>query len=123
MRLLSKLLIFFIFSTGLAAHAEFIMKPYEIDNVIITFYWFDTEKEMQEYYLEHFGEETNETIVDEYMRGFSASEPIPSKNICYLDLYAVRPLEVDDDPTLSIGHEVLHCVHGPDYHVDYFQSR
>ena len=116
-----KLLILLIFSMCLTAHAEFIMKPYEIDNVMITFYWFDTDKEMQEYYLEHFGEEANEDVIDEYMRGFSASEPVPEKNICHLDLYAVRPLEVDDTYTLTIGHEVLHCVHGPGYHIDWIQ--
>ncbi len=89
-----------------------IEKPYEIENVLITFFWFDTEEEMQAYYVEQeFGP------LDKLMRSFNGSEPYPDKNICHLDLYAVRPVKVDDDYTLSIGHEVIHCVHGPDYHV------
>lgn len=88
-----------------------IKKPYEIDNVLITFFWFDTEAEMQQWFFDEYGE------FDEDMRSFSGSEPYADKNVCHLDLYAVRPILVDDDFTLSIGHEVIHCVHGPDYHV------
>ncbi len=88
-----------------------IKKPYEISNVLLTFFWFDTEEEMQKYFLDEYDE------LDEDMRAFSGSEPYPDKNVCHLDLYIVRPTYVDDDDTLSIGHEVLHCVHGPDYHV------
>ena len=115
MRKLLILLAFFISMT--TAHAEFISKPYEISNVMITLFFFDTYLEMQEYYLEHFGEENEETEIDPLMMGFSWSDPLPAKNICRLELYVVRPIEVDDDPTATIGHEVLHCVHGPDYHV------
>lgn len=112
--ILSKLLILLIISTGLAAHAEDIVKLYEIDNVLITFFWFDTELEMQKYYAKHFLK-ADINKIDPLMRGFSADEPYIEKNICHLDLYAVRPLKVDDDMTLTIGHEVLHCVHGQ-YH-------
>lgn len=112
MNLLSKLLILLIISTGLSAHAEDIVKPYEIGNVLVTFFWFETYAEMQEYYRVKYKEEK----IDQQMRGFSAAEPYPDKNICHLDLYTVRPKEVDDNVTLTIGHEVLHCVHGPRYH-------
>lgn len=115
MKMLSKLLILLVFSTGLAAHAEDIVKLYEIDNVLITFFWFDTELAMQEYYVEHFLEDVDIDKIDPLMRGFSADEPYVKQNMCHLDLYAVRPTEVDDDMTLTIGHEVLHCVHGQ-YH-------
>ena len=121
MRKLLILLAFFISMT--TAHAEFISKPYEIENVVITFYFFDTELEMQEYYLEHFGEQEGETEIDTLMRGFSDSAGDAEKNICLVDLYVVRPQEVDDKPTLTIGHEVLHCVYGPGYHVKWEFSR
>ncbi len=89
-----------------------IIKPYEVDNVLITFFWFDTEEELQVFFFEEYGE------YDEQMRSFSLAEVYDEdKNICHLDLYAVRPILVDDDKTLSIGHEVLHCVNGPDYQV------
>ncbi len=119
MKYLSKLLILLIISTGLPAHAEYISKPYEISNVLITFFWFDTEKEMQEYYFENVGKAAGELKVDIRLRGYSASEPYEDKNICHLDMYVVRPTEVDDDKTLTIGHEVLHCVYGPHYHIDW----
>ena len=118
-----KLLILFIISMSLTAHAEFISKPYEIENVVITFYFFDTELEMQEYYLEHFGEQEGETEIDTLMRGFSDSAGDVEKNICLVDLYVVRPQEVDDAKTKTIGHEVLHCVYGPGYHVKWEFSR
>lgn len=95
------------------APAEEIQKPYEIDNVLVTFFWFDTERELQDYRAWAEDEE-----VDRDMAAYSASEPYPTKNVCHLDAYVVRPLEVDDDMTLSIGHEVLHCVHGPEYHEE-----
>ena len=88
-----------------------IIKPYEISNVLLTIFWFDTEQEMHDYYVDAgFGNP------DKFMRSFSASEIYEEKNMCHLDLFAVRPILVDDDPTLSIGHEVVHCVYGPDYH-------
>ncbi len=92
--------------------AEEIQKPYEIENVMVTFFWFDTDLEMQAKYAELQDEEE----VDEDMRAFSGSEPYPDKNFCHVDIYAVRPQEVDDDYTMSVGHEVLHCVYGADYH-------
>jgi len=116
MKLLSKLLILLIISTGLPAHAEEIIKPYEIGNILITFFWFDTESEMQEFYFENVGKKKGDDEIDRLMRGFSGSEAYPDKNMCHLDLYAVRPIKVDGDRTLTIGHEVLHCVYGPSYH-------
>lgn len=115
--LLSKALILLIISTSLVTHAEDIVKEFEISNVLITFYWFDTEKEMQQAYIRIFGpEDADVEVVDGLLRGFSGTWAVPEKNICVLDLYAVRPQEVDDDATLTIGHEVLHCVYGTKYH-------
>jgi len=88
-----------------------IEKPYEIDNVLITIFWFDTEEELRAYQKKHF------KVDDKLVRAFSGSEPYETKNVCHLDMYVVRPTYVDDDRTLSVGHEVLHCVYGPDYHV------
>jgi len=89
-----------------------IEKPYEISNVLLTIFWFDTEEEMRDYYIEQgFGNP------DRLMRAFSASEVYEEKGMCHLDVYLVRPTLVDDYETTSVGHEVLHCVYGPDYHV------
>lgn len=116
MNLLSKLLILLIISTSLPAHSEDIIKPYEIGNVLVTFFWFDNYEDLQEYYLTKFGDEEDEELVDRRMLGFSGAEPYPEKNICHLDLYTVRPTQVNDRETFTIGHEVLHCVYGPHYH-------
>jgi|GEM_PF-6626830 len=114
---LSKLLILLIISTGLPAHAEDIVKPYEITNVMVSIFFFDTEAEMQDYRFLHFAEELNIVEVERDILGFSGSEPYAeSHNFCHLDMYVVRPTVVDDEETSTIGHEFLHCVYGPDYH-------
>jgi len=92
-----------------------IYKPeYEIDNVLVTFIWFDSKTSMQEYYHSEHADEDEE--IDKLMQGFSLWEPNVEKNICHIELYTVRPSAVDDNETTSIGHEVLHCVSGH-YHV------
>jgi len=96
-----------------------IYKPYEITTVLITLFFFDTEIQMQEFYLEKFGAANDEDEIDPLMRAFSGAEPYPEMNFCHLDLYALRPVLVDDRYTLDIGHEVIHCVYGPNYHVDW----
>jgi len=96
---------------GGARAEEMIYKPYEIENVLVTFFFFDTELELQKYRAE-----IEEEDIDRRMKAYSLSEPYPDKNICHLDAYVVRPQIVDDDFTTSVGHEVLHCVHGPEYH-------
>ncbi len=114
MRKLKKLmpLVVVMFLGSLAAHTEPIQKPYEIDNVLITFFWFDTLEELQA-----FVADDNDWTIEADLLGLSAYEPYPEKNFCHLDMYAVRPQEVDDEPTVTIGHEVLHCVHGA-YHKE-----
>lgn len=117
--MMRKLLILLAFLLSTTVHAEFIMKPYEIQNVLITFYFFDTELQMQEFYRDNFAEEQGEVIkVDPLLRGFSLVEGRPEKHICHVDMYVVRPAEVDDDKVLTIGHEVMHCVYGPNYHIN-----
>jgi len=115
---LSKLLILLIFSTSMLAYAEEdIYKPHEITTVLITFFWFDTIEEMHEEYVKVFGEKGLE--VEDPTRGlegFSGVEEYMPHNFCHLDMYVVRPKSVDDEHVLTIGHEVLHCVYGVDYH-------
>ena len=104
---------------AMAVKAEYISKPYEITNVMITFFFFDTEEEMQAYYRDNFAEaEGEEKLIDKFLRGFSFVEEYEEeKNICHMDMYVVRPIEVDDDKVDTIGHEVLHCVYGSEYHT------
>lgn len=114
---LSSLLFFiaiFCLFMGIAStsRAEEIQKPYEIDNVLITFFWFDTLEELQSFVAVE-----NDWTIETDLQGLSAYEPYVDKNFCHLDMYVVRPREVDDEYTLTIGHEVVHCVHG-DYHEE-----
>ena len=108
---------------AMAVKAEYISKPYEIENVLLTIYFFDTEEEMQAYYRDNFAELEGELkIIDERLRGFGYTEVNEEHNICHLDMYVVRPQEVDDEHVTTIGHEVLHCVYGPGYHVRWFSA-
>jgi hypothetical protein len=96
-------LLLFVASVALA---EDIVFEYEITNVVSTLYLFDTRAEMEEY-LEVSG-----------ISGYSECFRNEEHNIAYCDIYSVRPTEVDDDPTTTVGHEVLHGVYGADYHED-----
>jgi len=79
---------------------EEILPEFEIENVLVTVFWFETETELQEY----FGEER--------LIGNSECEVKPEKNISYCDLYLIRPKLVDGDATTTIGHELLHGLFG-----------
>ena len=46
-------------------------------------------------------------------RGFSVLGKRNGEQVCIVYIY--RPVRVDDDPTLALGHEVLHCLLG-EYH-------
>jgi len=46
-------------------------------------------------------------------RGFSVLGKRNGEQVCLVYLY--RPVSVDDDRTLALGHEVLHCLLG-EYH-------
>ena len=100
----TQVLLLFLLATSI--HAEPIEKPYEIDNVLVTFFWFDSLAELQIYFDE------------ERIEGMSECELYEDKNIAHCDVYAVRPKDVDDEYTLTIGHEVLHGVYGDKYHKE-----
>jgi len=82
----------------------------EISNVLVTIYWFDTTSEMSAHVEEHFGQDP------ERLQGFSMIERYGDRDLCHMDMFVVRPNEVDDEHTLTIGHEILHCIYGKDYH-------
>ena len=82
------------------------IKPeFRIENMLVTIFYYDT--------LQAFQEDTGET--DPEVRGHSLCETKPDKNIAYCDFYVVMPKFVDDDFTMTFGHEALHGLLG-DYH-------
>jgi hypothetical protein len=93
-------------ATANADDYERIQKDGEIENVVLTIFWFDTIEDLET----AFGEEG--------LQGYSECERYLKKNLAHCDLYVVRPTYVDDEETLTIGHEVLHGVYGHDYHEE-----
>ncbi len=90
-----------------APYAPDLFKEFEVQNVAITVHWYDSKEELVEELGAAFGD-----------RDFSAAsdcEKKPEFNISYCDIYVVRPTSVDDDATMSVGHEVLHGLLGA-YH-------
>ena len=85
----------------------------QVSNILVTIFWFDTLSELQEYIAEMDEEE-----VDDRLQGYSLIERYDDRDMCHMDMYAVVPNEVDGNHTLTIGHEVLHCVYGEDYHEE-----
>ena len=104
----AKLLISLIIFLGTAVYAEPIHKAHEIDTVLITFFWFNTLEDLNEYFPDE----------DDRLSGYSECEPYAAHNFSHCDLYVVRPQIVDDEHTLTIGHEVLHGVYGDQYHEE-----
>jgi len=82
---------------------ETVIPEFEIENVLITVFWFENAWELQE----HFSESL--------LEGMSECEIKEDKNIAYCDLYLIRPKFVDDDATTGVGHELLHGLFGS-YH-------
>ena len=90
-----------------APYAPKLSPEFEVENMSFTVYWYDTKEELVEDVGDLFG-----------ARDFTAAsdcEKKPEFNISYCDLYLVRPISVDDDATMSVGHEVLHGLLGA-YH-------
>ena len=66
----------------------------------------------------HGGRPDRREIRQDYRRGFSILRRSRETGALTCEIYllnASRPHEVDDDGTLSLGHELLHCMLG-DYH-------
>ncbi len=86
-------------------YAEVFKPEFWIENVLVTMYWYDS--------IEEFREDTGETDPD--VHAMSLCETHPDKNIAYCQVFMVKPGRVDDDATLSGGHEYFHGHHGA-YH-------
>ena len=107
MRLLKALILLLIFM-GTAESTEPISKPFELDSVLITFFWYDTLAELNEAFPDDEGR----------LSGYSECEHYLDHNLAHCDIYVVRPQIVDGEHSLTLGHEVLHGVHGPRYHKE-----
>lgn len=88
-----------------AAHREPVKPEFEIQNVVITFYMYETFEDLRE-----------EMDWDNLL-GMSDCEWKEDANIAYCDIFVVRPKFVDDEEACTIGHEVMHAIYGL-YHTD-----
>ena len=104
-----KALILLLISSNIVL-AEPLVPDGEVTNVVSTFYVFSTMKALREF----LGDELDGDFSD--TAGFSDCWRDRAQNIAYCSHYVVRPREVDGEYTLTIGHEVLHGMYGPDYH-------
>jgi hypothetical protein len=101
------LAVFLFFTAAQVKAEEYIAKPFEMDSVYITFFWFDTLQEMRKWVATNIEDEK----YDPELMGFSLCEHYEEHGAAHCDLYVVRPKIVDDEATLTIGHEVLHGVY------------
>ena len=112
-----KLLILLIFFMSIAAHSEPIAKPYEVTNVLASFYFFDNYADMTAAWNEDNPDDLEDPDdPDAILSGFSYCEINVEHNISYCEIYVVRPIEVDGEHTTTIGHEIEHGIYGPEYH-------
>lgn len=121
----SKYLIFLIiFVSTIALGDEPIVPDEEITSVWVKIHFFDTQAEMVARYNELYPEDAE----DESLQGFSLCERILPRDFpgeehvvkpyAECEIWQVRPKTVDDEHTVTLGHEVLHGVFGPEYHAD-----
>ena len=100
----------------LAEDQERIKKSFEITNVLSTYFLFDTAEEMVAAWNNLYPESPEDLKDPNYLQGFSTCEFYPERNFSHCDVYVVRPVAVDGENTLTIGHENVHGIYGADYH-------
>ncbi len=91
--------------------AESIIPEHWNHNLLIKVSWYDTTEELQEALTARTGVDFSDT------EAYSLCEVHyeDGDDIGFCELWLVRPDEVDDYHTTSVGHEVLHGLLG-DYH-------
>ncbi len=55
--------------------------------------------------------ESVDGAIEPNLRGFAGW----NRENNYCEIHSLRPKTIDDDKTLTLGHELLHCIHGS-YH-------
>lgn len=113
-----KLLISLIFFMGTAAAESVIVEEiYKsegmITNILTTIHIVTSYDEIAVAYEEITGDELP---ADETLEGLSDCWRNVAQNIAYCDIWVFESKYVDDEHTLTMGHEVLHGVFGDRYH-------
>lgn len=109
-RTLSKALILLKIFVGTIALGEPLVPDGEITNVLTTLHIFSSYEEMRKDIARNFPSDKTGPV--EELEGMSDCWRNEEQNIAYCDIWMVRPSEVDDEHTLTLGHEVLHGVYG-----------
>lgn len=89
--------------------------------IIITVRYFKTENELKRAYQEVHGLSNSVQIPDQY--GFARwpewknknGESVEKPELYRCDIYALEPKRQDDKNVTTLGHELMHCLHGS-YH-------
>lgn len=110
----AKLLILLFFaSSALAERAPRIKMPDSVvTNATMSFHLFDSYEEMNEYAEQLPNWELIDPGPKHMLHGFSICDRREDANIAYCDIYLVMPRRIDDEHTMTLGHEVLHGILG-----------
>ena len=65
--------------------------------------FFDTRRQLNEFLANNYPQ-----TAEEVHEGFAVMSP--NDRVC--EVFSVKPSRVDDGNTLTLGHEVLHCLYG-----------
>jgi hypothetical protein len=76
-----------------------------LDHVTLRMHWYDSLEQLRDAAVEH-------DVADEGLHGFSISSRNTQSGEWFCDVFVVkmRGALVDNDRTVTFGHEVLHCV-------------
>jgi hypothetical protein len=101
------------------AYSESVHATLEVTSVRVEVLWVHSASELariRQQYRPPAGDIRSRTGIGgglDRTRGFSVLGKRNGEQVCLL--YLFRPTSVDDDRTLALGHEVLHCLLG-EYH-------
>jgi len=99
---------------GVADVPEPVIPTHRITEVEVTVVWYDTHAEATAEYNRRYPDES----IDEIW-GFAVYEDFQYEGnedwFTACEIHQVRPVIVDDQDTLTLGHEMLHCLEG-EYH-------
>lgn len=84
-----------------------------ITNILTTIHIVTSYEEIAEVYEQVMGFPVTPGIT---LEGLSDCWRNVEKNIAYCDIWMFEPKDVDDDATLTLGHEVEHGMYGDRYH-------
>lgn len=117
------LVILLLFGCDPVEHRESVKKTIDRTElpIEVRVYFYESVEEVTEAYRNIHGIDSN--IAVPMLYGFASwpqwydadSNPVELKDQFWCEIHSIQPINVNDQGTLTLGHEMLHCLYGT-YH-------